>query len=89
MRPLFLTIILAVFLSSCAAWQKAKPFVRTINDAATTLCHLFAAEHEDQLGGMTATDFCSVKENLDPFIDAALSAKQTAGAMAVSRGPAE
>lgn len=89
MRPLFLTITLTLILSSCAFMQKAKPFVRTINDAATTLCRLFAAEHEDQLGGMTAADFCSVKENLDPFIDAALSAKQTAGSMAVSRGTAE
>ena len=69
--------------------QKMKPFVRTISDAATTLCNLFGQEHPDQLGGMTAADFCSVKENLDPFIDAALAAKQTAGAMAVSRGTAE
>ena len=93
MKTLFLNLLLALALvslgASCAAMQKAKPFVRTINDAATTLCNLFGQEHPEQLAGVSAADFCSVKENLDPFIDAALAAKQTAGVMAVSRGTAE
>jgi dihydroorotase len=86
---MLLALILAMLLSSCAAWQKAKPFVRTINDAATTLCHLFASENEGKLGGLSPSDFCEVKENLDPFIDAALAAKQAAGAQAVSRGASQ
>lgn len=72
--------------ASCAWWQEnKKAVVSTITDIAIDLCHLFASNNEDQLQGLSPKAFCSLAENLEPFIDAAMSAQQSAGAIAVSR----
>jgi hypothetical protein len=58
---------------------------RTIHDAATILCRLFAEENQKELAGITPQQFCAAEENLRPFIDEALKAKQTAGGTALSQ----
>lgn len=58
---------------------------RTINDAASILCNLFATEHPEEIQGLTPAEWCAVHDNIAPFIDEALRAKQSAGTMAVSR----
>jgi hypothetical protein len=47
-----------------------------VNDAANVLCELFGAENPDVLQGASVSDYCAVKENLDPFIESILAAKQ-------------
>lgn len=61
-------------LVSCAS---LKPIARTVNDAATVLCELYGAENPELLDGASVSDYCAVKENLDPFIDSVLAAKQS------------
>jgi predicted small secreted protein len=75
MRSL-IVIVLALALTSCGT---IKQIGRTIQDVAQALCLVAASEQpKDALGGMSAEDWCSIEENLRPFLDAALSAKQEA-----------
>lgn len=75
-----------VALSGCGTLKQTG---RTINDAASILCNLFAVEaaetEPEMLGGMNAGDYCAIHDNLKPFIDEALSAKQAAGRTSLSR----
>lgn len=59
----------------CAAFKKV---ARTVNDIATDLCWIAARENPDQLGGLLPKEWCAIKENIDPFIDQILQAKQAA-----------
>lgn len=71
-------------LHACAWWQETgKPIVRTVVEVARHLC-LLTAEEQDRaaLDGMTPADFCAAEENLRPFIDEVLAAKQRASGKA-------
>lgn len=57
---------------SCAAF---KPVARTVNDAARIACKA-AFGQEDLPQGVSVRDFCDAHENLQPFIDQILAAKQ-------------
>lgn len=78
-------------ISLIAGCGTLKDTGRTLNDAAGILCNLFAVEasetDSEALGGMTAGDYCAIHDNLRPFIDEALSAKQAAGRVSLSRQP--
>ena len=73
---LALGLALTSILVSCATLKSAG---RTINDAATVLCELFAQDADaEQLKGFTPSQYCAVHEHLEPFIDEALKAKNAA-----------
>ena len=77
MRHLLLaTLLLTTLLGGCA-------HLRTLNDAATVVCELFAVDHEEAFG-MSPSDWCSVKENLDPFLDEILAAQRNATALSLN-----
>jgi hypothetical protein len=62
---------------------------RTINDAATVLCELYAVDaNPEQLNGLTPSDYCAIHDHLEPFIEEALAAKQAA-AMKLQQREAE
>ena len=72
-------IALAIILISSCAWFKDA--ARTANDAARVVCELWATDnHVEARLKLTPADFCAVHDNLQPFLDAVLAAKQTAGA---------
>jgi hypothetical protein len=74
MKNVILVLAMVSFLMvGCAAFKKV---VRTVNDIATDLCWIAAADHPDQLGGLTPAAWCAIKENIDPFINHVLQAKQ-------------
>ena len=75
---------LLVMLCSCAC-ASIKPAIATIDDVASDLCVLFAVDNESELGGLTPAQFCSIKENVQPFIDEALAAQQAGGSLALQR----
>jgi len=69
--------VCSIFLfSGCGTFKNV---ANTINDAATILCNLFAAEQSEDALGMSPQDWCAVHENLAPFIDEATKAKRQAG----------
>lgn len=65
-------------ISGCATFSAIG---KTVSDAGAILCNLYAVEVEatspEQLQGMSAAVWCAVHENLKPFIDEALAAKQS------------
>ena len=78
MRHLLLaTLLSTTLLGGCA-------HLRTLNDAASVLCELFATDQGEALG-MSPVEWCSVKENLDPFLDEILAAQRNATAMSLNR----
>ena len=81
--------VMAITTASNVGCGMLKQTGRTINDAASILCTLFAVEaaetDPEMLGGMNAADYCAIHDNLQPFIDEALSAKQAAGRISLSR----
>ena len=68
-------LLVGFLLVRCAA---VKPVLRTVDDAASILCELFATEHKAELK-LTPQEFCDVKENFQPFIDQVLAAQRAAG----------
>ena len=74
MTKVFATILaLTLAVGGCAAFKKV---VRSVNHIATDLCWIFAEDNADQLGGLLPSEWCSVKENVDPFIDYVLRAQR-------------
>lgn len=70
-------------VSGCAAWQKAKPYARTVNDAARILCETtFAESAESERAGLSPREWCAIHGNLKPFLEAVLSAQQVAAGKA-------
>lgn len=61
--------------SGCAG---VKAVAKTANDIAHEACSVFASAREPQLG-MSASDWCSLQANLEPFLDVVLSAERKAG----------
>ena len=70
------TAILAILLCGCAAF---KSIARTANDVARDACMVFGAKNEQALG-MSVEDFCAIQRNVDPFLDAILSAQKLSAA---------
>ncbi len=80
------TILLVVGLSSVVqSCDTLKDIGRTANDAAEILCELFAAENPEALGGIDPIAWCSVRDNLDPFIEEILAAQRNATALSLNR----
>ncbi len=78
----FAVVGLSSAVQSCAAVKK---IVRTANDAAEILCELFAVENSEALGGIDPIAWCSVRDNLDPFLDEILAAQRNAAALSLNR----
>jgi hypothetical protein len=72
-------LVLALGLPACSSW---KPTARTVNDVARELCSLFFAERQSISIEEAAETACETREQLDPWIEQVLAAKQTAGAAA-------
>lgn len=77
MRHLLTILLLTSLLGGCAT-------LRTLSDIGSAMCELFATENEGALG-MSPAAWCSIKENLEPFIEEAFAAQRTAGAMGLNR----
>ena len=76
-------------VSAWAGCGTLKQVGRTINDAATVLCELYAVDaNPEQLNGLTPSDYCAIHDHLEPFIEEALAAKQAA-AMKLQQREAE
>jgi len=67
-----LILVALLSVAGCAAFKKV---ARTANSVATDLCWIFAADHQDELGGIAPAAWCAIKENLDPFIEYILKAQ--------------
>lgn len=80
---LLLLAAFATHSSACAAW---KPTARTANDIAGELCTVFFHEQKPGLSiSDVAHQFCTTQADLAPWLDQILSAKQSAGKVALSR----
>jgi hypothetical protein len=82
--PVLCLLALLALLPGCAAFQSAKPVLRTVDDVATNLCALFFADRESISVEDAARTFCRTKRQLQPWIDEVLAAQQAAGLQAVS-----
>lgn len=72
MKKNLLIALLVLPLSGCAEW---KPIAKTVVEVARGACSLFAEEQ-----GLSFKDVCETEEQLRPFVDSILSAKQIAAA---------
>lgn len=82
--PPIAIVLLLSMLGGCAWFNEtAKPVLRTIVEVARHLC-LLTAEEQDAAArdGLTPAQFCEAEENLRPFIDEVLAAKQRASGKA-------
>lgn len=95
MRDLKIFVLLLVGIAAATIAMQfgcgtLKDAGRTLNDAASIMCNVFAVElsevDPERLGGMSATDYCAIHDNLRPFIDQALSVKNAAVAASLA-GP--
>lgn len=73
MKHLALCLLL---VTGCAAF---KSIARTANDVARDACMVFGAKNPEALG-MSVEDFCAIQRNVDPFLDAILSAQKLSAA---------
>ena len=65
-----------LLVTGCAMF---KSVARTANDVARDACEVFGAKNEQALG-MSVEDFCAIQRNVDPFLDAILSAQKLSAA---------
>jgi hypothetical protein len=70
-----LLFIVAASLSGCVA---AKPILRTVADAAHVICGQYFSEKQRLSFEDAAREFCSTEEQLRPFLEEILRAKQRA-----------
>lgn len=80
-----LALLLVVALPGCASW---KPVARTADGIAESLCAHFFGEKQGISLEEAADQFCATREDLEPWIDQVLAAKQKAGKAALARRPA-
>lgn len=93
MRDLKIFVVLLVGVAAITTMDLGcgtlKDIGRTVNDAASILCNVFAVEMQDAdpdlLGSLSPADYCAIQDNLSPFIDQALAAKNAAGQLSVAR----
>ena len=69
-------LFLLVLTTSCAMFRSV---ARTANDVAREACEIFGAKQPETLG-MSVEDFCAIQRNVDPFLDAILSAQKLSAA---------
>lgn len=85
----FATALMVAALCAIPGCGVFKQTGRTLNDAASILCGLFAAEAAEtdpaMLDGLSTADYCAIHDNLKPFIDEALSAKAAASRVSLAR----
>lgn len=72
MKKNILLVLLVLPLSGCA---EGKFIAKTVVEVARGACSLFAEEQ-----GLSFKDVCETEEQLRPFVDSILSAKQIAAA---------
>jgi hypothetical protein len=74
-------LVLALALSTgCAAFQAAKPVLKTIDDVARQLCLLHYSEKASLSVEEAAEFYCKNREQWEPWIGPALSAQKVGGA---------
>lgn len=75
MKKLFGLILLGLLVATCClACASAKPVARTVNDVAQMACEVTFGQ-EELPAGITLEELCTAHENLQPFIDQILAAK--------------
>jgi hypothetical protein len=75
MKKILSIIFIVAIICSCSVFKK---IVRTVNDIAFDLCTLTCTHNEGKLGGLSVDEYCSVHENLNPFIESIVAAKKAA-----------
>jgi hypothetical protein len=76
-------VIIAAMIAATLCCAEALPIIRTILDVATILCEVTAEEQpKDELGGLTPAQWCSIPENVQPFLDGAKAAQEEAAGKA-------
>ena len=85
-RPPLLALLLIFVTVAIACF--AKPAARTANDIARQACSTFAEARERQLG-ISAEQWCRLRDNLDPFLQVILSAERKAGISSAPKAPNE
>lgn len=80
--PLLVLTLALLLLPGCAFWSSAKPVVRTINDIARDLCTAHFGEKSKLSAEEVAREFCETRDDLAPWVDSLLAAKQGAAAKA-------
>jgi hypothetical protein len=80
-KNVFGLVVFAAVVSvfACAS---LKPVAKTAESVATDLCVLYFGETSSLSVEDVAKTFCETKEQLQPFIDELLAAKQAAGVKA-------
>lgn len=76
---LYLWILACVALVSCAAWQKAKPLVSTVDDLARSMCSVFFGQQNGISIEDAARLYCDTREKWAPWIDPVLAGTQAGG----------
>jgi hypothetical protein len=71
--------VLLVFVGGCEFARKAWPTIRTIVDVALAQCHVSAGANPEQLGPLTAEQWCDVPANFAPFLEGQRAAAASAG----------
>lgn len=64
---------------------EAKPYLRTADDVASSLCAIFFSEQQGLSVEEAAAKFCQTKDQLQPWIDEVLAAKRQAGIQALGK----
>lgn len=69
---------MVVFVSGpdCAAWNSAKPAIRTANDIATAWCVAYNVKKAGITAEQAADQFCSTQAQLRPWLDLILAGER-------------
>jgi hypothetical protein len=78
-----LLLAAAALVAACTPAERGA--ARTVNDVARVACE--AAFGEELPQGLTVEDLCRAQEDLQPFIDAILGARQTVGERHGAKAP--
>ena len=84
-RGLSLLAVLALF--AAVACAEVKPVARTAVDIARDFCAITVAERNGVSVEEAVKQFCATEEQLDPWLDELLAAKQRVAAQAQGAGP--
>lgn len=83
------TIFLAATLSSCATLNRNAPKIKGVSKAvivaAVATCHALAPMVMKDLGGKSLQDYCNIADNLMPYVNIALQAKQEPEALGLKK----
>ena len=82
--PSFVAVLALFVVVACA---EAKPVVRTAVDIARDFCAVTVAERSGISAEEAVTQFCATEEQLDPWLEELLAAKQRMAARTQAVGP--